>query len=116
KGTTINGAYATQYKITFAQSGIGGDTTATVVTINGTTTKTAAQLPFSLFVTSGSSVTFAYGATIATSDSDKQYRRTGVDETSPLTVSAAQTITGSYATQYQVTFSQTGLGLTGTNT
>src|SRR5437867_5590194 len=56
--TTITGTYKAQYQVTFAQSGIGVDTTGTVVTINGTLTKTAAQLPFSDFY--DGTVTYAY--------------------------------------------------------
>src|SRR5207245_4311946 len=43
-GTTITGLYNTQFLVTFSQTGIGGDTTATVVTVDAAA-KTAANLP-----------------------------------------------------------------------
>src|SRR2546422_4942070 len=56
---TITGTYKVQFQLTFAQSGIGGDSTGTVVTVAGSA-KTAAALPFSDWFDSGSSVTYSY--------------------------------------------------------
>src|SRR5207249_2145918 len=58
--SSVTANYTTQFQLTFAQSGIGGDSTGSVVTINGSVTKTAAQLPFSAFFDSGATVTYTY--------------------------------------------------------
>src|SRR5207253_6578696 len=56
---TIAGTYEVQVQLTFAQSGIGADSTGTVVTVAGSP-KTAGDLPFSAFFDSGATVTYAY--------------------------------------------------------
>src|SRR5439155_10941 len=117
-GSTITGVYTTQYQITFAQSGIGTDTgTNTVVTVDGSP-KSAGVLSFSKFVDVGATVTYAYSTPVSTSPvSTKQYRLFSTSgPASGFTVSGAATVTGTYVTQYQVTFAQTGIGTdTGTN-
>ena len=117
---TVTGTYKIQYQLTFAQSGIGGDTGAnTVVTVAGSP-KAAGVLPFSDWFDAGSSVTYSYQATVDTSPaSGKRYALTTPAPTpaSPITVSAAVTVTGTYKIQYQLTFAQSGIGGdTGANT
>src|SRR2546428_1801759 len=56
--SSVTANYTTQFQLTFAQSGIGGDSTGSVVTINGSVTKTAAQLPFSAFFDTGATVSY----------------------------------------------------------
>lgn len=54
---------------------------------------------------------------MATSVTGKQYALVSSSATSPLTVTAAVTVTGTYKTQWQVTFHQTGVGAdAGSNT
>ena len=89
--------------VTFAQSGLSSDASGTVVTAFGVA-KTYGQLPNSTWVDSDGSVTFSYASTVSSSVSGKQYVLTGANASSPLTVSGATKITGSYKTQYQVTF------------
>ena len=100
---TINPTYYHQYLVTFAQSGLSSDASGTVVTAFGVA-KTYGQLPNSTWVDSDGSVTFSYASTVSSSVSGKQYVLTGANASSPLTVSGATKITGSYKTQYQVTF------------
>ena len=109
--TTYTANFTTQYQLTFAQSGIGGDSTGTVVTINGSP-KTAAVLPFSAFFDSGSTVTYGYSDPVASTVANKQYALTTPQPVpaSPITVSAAATVTGTYKTQFKVSFAQSGIG------
>ena len=97
-----------QYQVTFAQANLGGDALGTVVTVNGVG-KVYGDLPFSLWVDSSGSVAFSYAATVSSSASGKQYIVADVDASSPLMVTGSVTVTGSYKTQYQVTFAKSGL-------
>ena len=108
------------YNITFGASGIptGGSSdsgTSQVLSVSvagGTpTTYTAAQLPATLPVLSGSSVSYSYGSIEPSSASGKRYRLTGhTGPDSGFSVGSPTTVTGNYATQWQVTFAQSGIG------
>src|SRR5207249_9121596 len=102
---TITGTYKVQFQLTFAQSGIGGDSTGTVVTINGSVTKTAAVLPFSDWFDSGASVTYTYSSPVPTTVAGKRYTLTtpAPSPGGPISVSGAATITGSYKVQFLLT-------------
>ena len=114
--TTVTGNYVTQYLITFAQTGLDSTATGTVVTANGNA-KTFADLPYTLWVDSGGSVTYSYSSTVSSSVSGKQFRLNTVSgPASPITVTGSTTVTGNYVTQYMVTFTQTGLDSTATGT
>ena len=94
--------------VTFCQTDISSDFTGTVVTIDGTNYGYT-SLPKSFWWYNGSSHTFAYSSQLVVTANQKQYVLTGVNETSPLTVSKNETVTGTYKTQYYFTFSQTGV-------
>jgi hypothetical protein len=114
--TTIIGNYVIQYLVTFAQTSLDSTATGTVVTVNGNS-KTYSQLPYSLWIDTGSSVTYSYSSTVSSSTANKQFRLdTVTGPASPITVSGATTVTGNYVTQYLVTFAQTGLDSTATGT
>ena len=116
--TTVTGTYKVQYEITIAQSGIGGDTTATVVSVDGAD-KTRADLPFSKWVDAGDSVAYDYKSPVASTTAGKRYVLTtpAPAPASPFTASAATTVTGTYKVQYRVRYDQSGITLaTGTNT
>src|SRR5207237_4696493 len=100
-----------QFQLTFAQSGIGGDSTGSVVTINGSVTKTAAQLPFSAFFDSGATVTYTYADPVASTVAGQRYTLTtpAPSPASPITMSGAATITGTYTAQFQLTVVDTAL-------
>jgi hypothetical protein len=102
--------------VTFAQSGLSSDATGTVATIAGAT-KMYSDLPFTVWVDASSgSVTYSYTATVASSITGKQYVKTSTD-TSPVTgLSGPLTVTGTYKTQWQVTFAQSGLDSSATGT
>ena len=102
-GNNNNVNYYKQYKVTFAQSGLDSTATGTVVTVSGTAV-TYSSLPYSVWVNSGSSVTFTWTSPVTSGTTGKQFRLSSSSQTSPYTVSGAVTITGTYTTQYQVTF------------
>src|SRR6185369_11696885 len=74
---TINGTYVTQRKLTFSQTGIGGDSTGTVVQVNGTGTNPAnaslgaGSLGSAAFFYDGSS--WAYQSPVSSSTAGKRY-------------------------------------------
>ena len=112
---TINGTYVTQRKVTFSQTGIGGDTSGTVVHVNGTGTNpanaslVAASLGTPTFYDDGSS--WAYQSPVAAS-AGKRY----VVGTTSGTLGAADegtTKTGAYSTQWLLTLATNpgGIGI-----
>src|SRR5438876_4605647 len=72
--SSVTASLTTQFQLTFAQSGIGGDSTGSVVTISGSVTKTSAQLPFSAFFDSGATVTYTYADPVE-ERAERQLRR-----------------------------------------
>src|SRR5437773_4603170 len=108
---TITGTYKVQFQLTFVQSGIGADSTGTAVTVAGNP-KTAGDLPFSAFYDPGVTVTYAYADPVASSVAGQRYALTtpAPSPASPITVSGAATITGTYKVQFQLTFAQSGIG------
>src|SRR4030042_796357 len=110
---SINGAYTTQYLVTFTQSGLDGTATGTVVTVDGAP---QSSLPYTKWVNSGANVSFAYSDPVASSTTGKRFDLTGTSQSSPYTVSAPVSINGAYTTQYLVTFTQSGLDGTATGT
>src|SRR5205823_12874891 len=101
--TTITGNYDTQWLVSFAQSGIGTDTTATVVSVNSSD-KTAANLAagVSVWVTDGGSVTYDFKSPVA-AGTGKRYTLNNVSGSlSGAAIHATGTITGNYDTQWLV--------------
>jgi hypothetical protein len=116
--TTYTANFTTQYQLTFAQSGISGDTGAnTVVMVNGSP-KAAGVLPFSDWFDSVSSLTYSYSDPVASSVTGKRYALTtpAASPASPITVSGAATVTGTYKAQFQIIFAQSGIGADSTGT
>jgi uncharacterized repeat protein (TIGR02543 family) len=96
---TVTGTYKTQYWITFAQSGVGTDFAGTVMTVGSTDYGRAGHADW---YDSGASISFSYVSPLEVTANEKRYVLTGVDATSSLTVSGAQTVTGNYKTQFYV--------------
>ena len=114
--TTVMGNYVTQYLVAFTQSGLDSTATGTVVTVNGSS-KSFTNLPYTLWVDSGGSVTYSYGYNISSSVSGKRFALSSVaGSASPITVTGPTTVTGNYVTQYLVTFAQSGLDSTASGT
>jgi hypothetical protein len=121
--STITGNYVTQWQLTFAQSGIGGDTGSNTVATVGASAKQASALPYTEWFDNGTTVNYSYEALVNTNPlSTKRYKRTSVSGISTGTsVTAASTITGNYVVQWQLTFTATGIpiggaSVTGANT
>ena len=117
---SITADFVEQYQLTFNQSGISGadaDASTTIVTVDGSP-KTFATPLFSAFFDSGSTVTYNYAPMVASTVAGKRYALTTPSPTpaSPITVSAAATITGTYKAQYEQTFAQSGLAADATET
>jgi hypothetical protein len=113
---TVTGNYIAQFKVIFAQTGLNGTATGTVVTENGSD-KVFADLPFTTdWIDNNSILPFSYTENVTSSVTNKRFRLVSASETSPLTVTAAIIVTGNYVTQYKVTFAQTGLDSTATGT
>jgi hypothetical protein len=104
---TVTGTYVTQYYVTFSESGLDGTATGTVVTVNGSAL-TYSGLPYSLWVNNSDSVVFGY-ANVSSNVSGERFTIVSVNSTSPLVVTGSVTVTGSYVTQYLVSFTETGL-------
>ena len=114
--TTVTGNYVTQYLVTFNHTGLDSTATGSVVIVNGGS-KTYSDLPYIIWVDSGSSVTYSYSSPVSSSVSGKRFRlNTVTGPASPITVTGATTVTGNYVTQYLVTFTHSGLDSTATGT
>ncbi|OGD48492.1 hypothetical protein A3K79_02515 [Candidatus Bathyarchaeota archaeon RBG_13_46_16b] len=80
------------------------------MTVTGDT-KGYTELPYSLWIDSGGTVTYTYTDPVLSSTSGKRFKLTSITgPASPITVTTSTTITGNYKTQYQVTFDQSGVG------
>ncbi len=113
---TVTANYVLQYQVTFTQTGVGTDFTGSVVTVNGTP-KALSDLPFSIWVDTGNNVSYSYEVTLSSSIYSKRFRLNNVTgPTSPITVTADATVTGNYVTQHLITFDQTGLDSSATDT
>lgn len=97
--------YVLQEQVTFAEAGIPAGVPWTV-TVNGTTHGG----PFSGYFDAGSTVSFAYQAPVPGLGAGTRYALTGTSAASGFVVGAPQTVTGTYKTQYQLTFAQAGIG------
>jgi hypothetical protein len=108
--TTVTGNYVTQYSVTFGQAGLDSTATGTVVTVSGNA-KAFGDLSYVLWVDSGSSVAYSYNDPVLSTTSGERFKLTGVSgASSPITVTSAVTVSGTYKIQFRVTFDQTGVG------
>jgi hypothetical protein len=113
--TTYTVDYATQYEITFSQSGVDTDFTETVLTIDGTGYKTTG-FPVFFWWNQSTTHNFAFQSPLTVTPSAKRYVWNSTSALSSLqsdsiTVSASSNITGNYKTQYYLTMS-TNFGTT----
>src|SRR5207247_6219892 len=79
---TVTGTYKAQYQLTFTQSGIAGDSTGTVVTVDSSA-KTAGNLPFTDWFDNSASVQVTYNYPVSSIFSVKRYELT-TPSTSPV--------------------------------
>jgi len=100
--------WKTQYTVAFDHSGLDASASGTIATVNSSPIAFG-QLPYSIWVDSGSSATYAY-ENVSSSIAGKRFILIGITGIpSPITVTSPMKITGNYRTQYQVTFNQTGV-------
>jgi hypothetical protein len=100
--------WKTQYSATFGQTGLDSSASSSVVTVNSVPVAYG-QLPYTLWVDSGGSVTYSY-SDVSSSTPSKTFILIGVTGlASPITITSPVTVTGNYKTQYQITFDQTGV-------
>lgn len=86
------------YLVTFAQTGLDATAIGTVVTVNGSS-KGFADLPFTVRVDNGSSLTYSYND-VSSSATGVRFVLTGiVGPSSPMTVTGDVTVTGKYVGQ-----------------
>jgi hypothetical protein len=103
---TLTCAFEHQFLVTFDQSGIP-PATSWHVTVDGTTLAG----PTSVWRDTGSSTSFSYESPVTdATDAQKRYVLTGTSTPSPLVVSTAATVIGTYQTQYLLTVRTSGLG------
>jgi hypothetical protein len=115
---TVTANYRIEYQITFTSSGIGSDSSGTVVTINGVA-KTQGQLPYTIWYDSASTISFSFASPVPVS-SGKRYAwssTSGLGQTGQsgsFTPSGTGTVTGTYKIQYQLTMATdpSGVGTT----
>ena len=108
--STITWNWKTQYEVTFGQSGLAGTSEGTVAIVDSST-ETYGELPFSMWVDNGTSMSYSYEIIVSSSSAGEQFALNDVNgPTSPTTVTSPLTVTGNYVTQYNVTFSQIGVG------
>jgi hypothetical protein len=110
QNSSITWTWKTQYRVTFTQSGLDSSASGTVVVINGVA-KTFGDLPYALWVDSGSSVIYSYNNIVLSSTPGERFSLIGVTgPASPIIVTGWLGLAGGYKIQYQVTLGQTGVG------
>lgn len=113
---TATAHYVTQYTVSFTQTGISSDVTGAIVTVNSNAV-TFSNMPYSVWVDSGSSVTYSYGTQVSSTIAGRRYRlNTVTGPASPIAVTSAIVVAGNFVTQYSVTFMLSGLDSTATGT
>jgi subtilisin family serine protease len=102
---TATAHYGTQYAVLFTQAGLSSDANGPVVTVNGNT-KSLGDLPFALWVDSGSSVTYSCSDVVPSTATGKRFKQVSVTgPASSVTVTGPVTVTVNYATQNYLTVS-----------
>ncbi|MGQ9539102.1 MAG: PKD domain-containing protein [Candidatus Bathycorpusculaceae bacterium] len=91
--------WKTQYAVTFTQT---GSDVAPTVTYTADTDPTE-TVPFTVWVSAGSQITYAYQEIVPGAQPGVRYILTGVDPSSPQTVNNPLTISASYQVQYYLT-------------
>jgi len=97
------------YKITFNATGLGSDAEGTVLVVNGNS-YSYSQLPVTVLVPAGQSVSYSFYSPISSTINGKRYvwvSTTGLDNKQSDTFTPTQSgnITGNYAIQYALTMS-----------
>jgi hypothetical protein len=97
------------YKITFNATGLGSDAEGTVLVVNGNS-YSYSQLPVTVLVPGGQSVSYSFYSPVSSSTNGKRYvwvSTSGLDTAQSATFTPTQSgnITGNYAIQYELIMS-----------
>jgi hypothetical protein len=114
KGKTVTALYATQYQVTFSQSGVGSDFTGTVMTIDGVDYDRSGQ---SFWWDKDSTHSFSFASPLVVTGNVKRYvwtSTTGLStvQSGTITISGVGSVIGNYKTQYLLTVLTDPSGLT----
>jgi hypothetical protein len=106
--TTVTGNYTTQYRVTFAATGLTADATGTVLTVGGSDTIPVSDLGTAAaerWFNAGSNVSYSYEQVVGSSVSGKRYNRSsGPTPASPINgIGAPASVTAGYTQQFQLT-------------
>jgi cell division septation protein DedD len=110
--------YVAQYLVTFAQTGLSADASGNMVSYTvsgGSYSGDASPIGVSggsILVDSGASVSYSFVDPVTSTNPGEQYRLDSVTDPNSVSstpVTGNSTVTGNYVTQYQVSFSQTGI-------
>lgn len=94
-----------KFLVTFEETGLSPDAHGTILTVNGSV-KTIDDLPYSLLVDEGSTLTYKYEETVLSTISGKRFKLHNVDgPSSPIIVRENITVTANYKTQYYLSVS-----------
>jgi hypothetical protein len=97
---TVTANWKTQYQVTLGETGLDSAATGTVVTVDGSA-KTSSDLPLSMWVDSGSSVTYTYADLVNSSVSGSRFKLSSITgPVSSITISGETSVTGSYKINY----------------
>ncbi|MGD0449643.1 MAG: hypothetical protein ABSA79_01140 [Candidatus Bathyarchaeia archaeon] len=113
---TVTVSYKIQWQQTFGNSGLVGDAIGNLVSFSVTGGQYFGTSPISIsggsvWVDNGATVSYTFQNPVSSSITGKQYRFSSVSgPASGYSVSGANTIAGTYVTQWQQTFSSSGLG------
>ncbi|MGB9023173.1 MAG: hypothetical protein WCC94_07040 [Candidatus Bathyarchaeia archaeon] len=112
--SSVTWTWKTQWEVAFTSSGIAGDTTGTVVTLNATA-KIQSDLPFTAWHDDNTAIDYAFTSPVAAT-SGKRYvwsSTLGLSQTlqsNIFVVTATGTVTATFHVEWEVTVSQSGLG------
>ncbi len=104
---TITANYVEQYWVGFVESGLDSSATGSIVIVNSA--KSYTSLPFGIWANSGDTITYEYATTVSSTTSGKQFRLDSVSSSSLPPISGPTTVEGTFLTQWQITFTQSGV-------
>jgi len=109
ENATITGSYLVQWRTLFTQTGLDSSAYGTVLVVEGFNIDVA-SLPYAVWKDEGSYLSYDYSILVASSNVEKRFNLTGVaGAVQPILVETASSVTGTYATQWSVTFFAVGL-------
>jgi hypothetical protein len=102
--TSITANYGIQWKVTFNQAGLDASTASgNVLSVNGTVVSYS-SLPYNVWVNNSDRLVYSYNSSVASTTAGKQFVGGTANPLSPLVgINSAQTVTGSFTTQYYLT-------------